>query len=113
MLLLLFSQEWFAVYVELNQQIAALLSAGDEEDLLELKALQQQLSDVCYRQASQLESRQNVLQSAHEFHGTAQDVSLTAAKHSPVTPAERTKPTCLKLETMSVVSGRSVFIFRR
>ncbi|CDQ65436.1 unnamed protein product [Oncorhynchus mykiss] len=66
--------EWFAVYVELNQQIAALLSAGDEEDLVELKGLQQQLSDVCYRQASQLESRQNVLQSAHEFHGTAQDV---------------------------------------
>lgn len=73
-LLLVSLQEWFAVYVELNQQIAALLSAGDEEDLLELKALQQQLSDVCYRQASQLESRQNVLQSAHEFHGTAQDV---------------------------------------
>uniref|UniRef100_A0A8C7CNN5 SEC14 and spectrin domains 1 n=1 Tax=Oncorhynchus kisutch TaxID=8019 RepID=A0A8C7CNN5_ONCKI len=68
-------QEWFAVYVELNQQIAALLSAGDEEDLVELKGLQQQLSDVCYRQASQLESRQNVLQSAHEFHGTAQDLS--------------------------------------
>ncbi|XP_029493248.2 SEC14 domain and spectrin repeat-containing protein 1 isoform X2 [Oncorhynchus nerka] len=67
--------EWFAVYVELNQQIAALLSAGDEEDLVELKGLQQQLSDVCYRQASQLESRQNVLQSAHEFHGTAQDLS--------------------------------------
>uniref|UniRef100_A0A672ZG67 SEC14 and spectrin domains 1 n=1 Tax=Sphaeramia orbicularis TaxID=375764 RepID=A0A672ZG67_9TELE len=42
--------EWFAVYVELNQQIAALLS--------------QQLSDVCYRQAAQLESRQNVLQAA-------------------------------------------------
>lgn len=67
--------EWFAVYVELNQQIAALLSAGDEEDLVELKGLQQQLSDVCYRQASQLEARQNVLQSAHEFHGTAQDLS--------------------------------------
>ncbi|CAB1328727.1 unnamed protein product [Coregonus sp. 'balchen'] len=67
--------EWFAVYVELNQQIAALLSAGDEEALVELKGLQQQLSDVCYRQASQLESRQNVLQSAHEFHGTAQDLS--------------------------------------
>uniref|UniRef100_W5L6D9 SEC14 and spectrin domains 1 n=1 Tax=Astyanax mexicanus TaxID=7994 RepID=W5L6D9_ASTMX len=67
--------EWFAVYVELNQQMAALLSAGDDEDLLELKALQQQLSDVCYRQASQLEFRQNVLQSAHEFHGTAQDLS--------------------------------------
>nr|XP_055071465.1 SEC14 domain and spectrin repeat-containing protein 1 [Misgurnus anguillicaudatus]XP_055071466.1 SEC14 domain and spectrin repeat-containing protein 1 [Misgurnus anguillicaudatus]XP_055071467.1 SEC14 domain and spectrin repeat-containing protein 1 [Misgurnus anguillicaudatus]XP_055071468.1 SEC14 domain and spectrin repeat-containing protein 1 [Misgurnus anguillicaudatus] len=67
--------EWFAVYVELNQQIAALLSAGDEEDLMELKALQQQLSDVCYRQASQLEFRQNVLQSAHEFHLTAQDLS--------------------------------------
>jgi len=69
-----FLQEWFAVYVELNQQIAALLSAGDEEDLIELKGLQQQLSDVCYRQASQLEFRQNVLQSAHEFHMTAQDV---------------------------------------
>lgn len=69
-----FLQEWFAVYVELNQQIAALLSAGDEEDLVELKGLQQQLSDVCYRQASQLEFRQNVLQSAHEFHMTAQDV---------------------------------------
>ncbi|KTG35816.1 hypothetical protein cypCar_00045838, partial [Cyprinus carpio] len=68
-------QEWFAVYVELNQQIAALLSAGDEEDLMELKGLQQQLSDVCYRQASQLEFRQNVLQSAHEFHMTAQDMS--------------------------------------
>ncbi|XP_038862900.1 SEC14 domain and spectrin repeat-containing protein 1 isoform X3 [Salvelinus namaycush] len=72
---LLIRNEWFAVYVELNQQIAALLSAGDEEDLVELKGLQQQLSDVCYRQASQLESRQNVLQSAHEFHGTAQDLS--------------------------------------
>lgn len=60
--------------MELNQQIAALLSAGDEEDLMELKGLQQQLSDVCYRQASQLEFRQNVLQSAHEFHMTAQDV---------------------------------------
>uniref|UniRef100_A0A8C9U2C7 SEC14 and spectrin domains 1 n=1 Tax=Scleropages formosus TaxID=113540 RepID=A0A8C9U2C7_SCLFO len=67
--------EWFAVYVELNQQMAALLSAGDEEDLAELKSLQQQLSDVCYRQASQLEFRQNLLQSAHEFHGTAQDLS--------------------------------------
>ncbi|XP_030643100.1 SEC14 domain and spectrin repeat-containing protein 1 [Chanos chanos] len=67
--------EWFAVYVELNQQIAALLSAGDEEDLVELKSLQQQLSDVCYRQASQLEFRQNVLQSAHEFHSTAHDLS--------------------------------------
>lgn len=67
-------QEWFAVYVELNQQIAALLSAGDEGDLVELKGLQQQLSDVCYRQASQLEFRQNVLQSAHDFHSTAQDV---------------------------------------
>uniref|UniRef100_A0A673JL42 SEC14 domain and spectrin repeat-containing protein 1-like n=1 Tax=Sinocyclocheilus rhinocerous TaxID=307959 RepID=A0A673JL42_9TELE len=67
--------EWFAVYVELNQQIAALLSAGDEEDLMELKGLQQQLSDACYRQASQLEFRQNILQSAHEFHMTAQDLS--------------------------------------
>ena len=60
--------------MELSQQIAALLCAGDEEDLAELKGLQQQLSDVCYRQASQLEARQNVLQSAHDFHGTAQDV---------------------------------------
>uniref|UniRef100_A0AAY5EYE0 CRAL-TRIO domain-containing protein n=1 Tax=Electrophorus electricus TaxID=8005 RepID=A0AAY5EYE0_ELEEL len=67
--------EWFAVYVELNQQMAALLNAGDEDDLAELKTLQQQLSDVCYRQASQLEFRQNVLQSAHEFHSTAQDLS--------------------------------------
>nr|XP_006000883.1 PREDICTED: SEC14 domain and spectrin repeat-containing protein 1 [Latimeria chalumnae] len=67
--------EWFAVYVELNQQIAALLNAGDEEDLVELKGLQQQLSDVCYRQASQLEFRQNVLQTALEFHGIAQDLS--------------------------------------
>lgn len=63
------------MYVELNQQIAALLNAGDEEDLVELKALQQQLSDVCYRQASQLEFRQNLLQAALEFHGVAQDVS--------------------------------------
>ncbi|NWZ65895.1 SESD1 protein, partial [Acrocephalus arundinaceus] len=67
--------EWFAVYVELNQQIAALLNAGDEEDLVELKALQQQLSDVCYRQASQLEFRQNLLQAALEFHSVAQDFS--------------------------------------
>lgn len=63
------------MYVELNQQIAALLNAGDEEDLVELKSLQQQLSDVCYRQASQLEFRQNLLQAALEFHGVAQDVS--------------------------------------
>ncbi|XP_069472200.1 SEC14 domain and spectrin repeat-containing protein 1 isoform X2 [Ambystoma mexicanum] len=67
--------EWFAVYVELNQQIAALLNAGDEEDLVELKSLQQQLSDVCYRQASQLEFRQNLLQTALEFHSVAQDMS--------------------------------------
>ncbi|NXT96972.1 SESD1 protein, partial [Buphagus erythrorhynchus] len=67
--------EWFAVYVELNQQIAALLNAGDEEDLVELNALQQQLSDVCYRQASQLEFRQNLLQAALEFHSVAQDLS--------------------------------------
>ncbi|KAJ8253125.1 hypothetical protein GJAV_G00209400 [Gymnothorax javanicus] len=67
--------EWFAVYVELNQQIAALLNTGDEDDLVDLKGLQQQLSDVCYRQASQLEFRQNILQSAHEFHSTAQDLS--------------------------------------
>ncbi|XP_059418437.1 SEC14 domain and spectrin repeat-containing protein 1 [Carassius carassius] len=85
--------EWFAVYVELNQQIAALLSAGDEEDLMELKGLQQQLSDVCYRQASQLEFRQNVLQSAHEFHITAQDLSqqldgLLGMLCADVTPAD-------------------------
>ena len=65
--------EWFAVYVELNQQIAALLNEGDEEDLVELKSLQQQLS-ICYLQASQLEFRQN-LQAALEFHGVAQDLS--------------------------------------
>uniref|UniRef100_A0A8C6XXC8 SEC14 and spectrin domain containing 1 n=1 Tax=Naja naja TaxID=35670 RepID=A0A8C6XXC8_NAJNA len=34
-----------------------------------------QLSDVCYRQASQLEFRQNLLQAALEFHGVAQDLS--------------------------------------
>uniref|UniRef100_A0A3Q3N8F3 SEC14 and spectrin domains 1 n=1 Tax=Mastacembelus armatus TaxID=205130 RepID=A0A3Q3N8F3_9TELE len=67
--------EWFAVYVELNQQIAALLSAGEEEEVAELKALQQQLSDVCYRQAAQLESRQNVLQAAQSFHSTTQELS--------------------------------------
>ncbi|KAM3850373.1 SEC14 domain and spectrin repeat-containing protein 1-like, partial [Diretmus argenteus] len=67
--------EWFAVYVELNQQIAALLSGGEEEELAELKALQQQLSDVCYRQASHLENRQNVLQAAHGFHSTVQELS--------------------------------------
>uniref|UniRef100_A0A672Z957 SEC14 and spectrin domains 1 n=1 Tax=Sphaeramia orbicularis TaxID=375764 RepID=A0A672Z957_9TELE len=67
--------EWFAVYVELNQQIAALLSAGEEEEVAELKSLQQQLSDVCYRQAAQLESRQNVLQAAHSFHSTTQELS--------------------------------------
>ncbi|KAM6955932.1 SEC14 domain and spectrin repeat-containing protein 1 isoform 1-T1 [Lycodopsis pacificus] len=67
--------EWFAVYVELNQQIAALLSAGEEEEVLELKALQQQLSDVCYQQAAQLEGRQNVLQAAQGFHGITQELS--------------------------------------
>ncbi|XP_033842476.1 SEC14 domain and spectrin repeat-containing protein 1 [Periophthalmus magnuspinnatus] len=67
--------EWFAVYVELNQQIGALLSAGEEEEVAELKSLQQQLSDVCYRQAAQLETRQNVLQAAHSFHSTAQELS--------------------------------------
>uniref|UniRef100_A0A674MZ45 SEC14 and spectrin domains 1 n=1 Tax=Takifugu rubripes TaxID=31033 RepID=A0A674MZ45_TAKRU len=67
--------EWFAVYVELNQQIATLLSIGEEEDVAELKALQQQLSDVCYRQATQLEGRQNVLQAAQGFHSTSQELS--------------------------------------
>uniref|UniRef100_A0A3Q2CTF9 SEC14 and spectrin domains 1 n=1 Tax=Cyprinodon variegatus TaxID=28743 RepID=A0A3Q2CTF9_CYPVA len=67
--------EWFAVYVELNQQIAALLSTGEEEEVAELKALQQQLSDVCYQQASQLETRQNVLQAAQAFHSTTQELS--------------------------------------
>lgn len=68
-------QEWFAVYVELNQQIAALLSGGEEEEeVAELKTLQQHLSDVCYRQAAQLESRQNVLQAAHCFHSNTQEV---------------------------------------
>ncbi|XP_054644195.1 SEC14 domain and spectrin repeat-containing protein 1 [Dunckerocampus dactyliophorus] len=67
--------EWFAVYVELNQQIAALLSGGEEEEVAELKALQTQLSDVCYQQAAQLESRQNVLQAAHSFHSAAQELS--------------------------------------
>lgn len=65
------------MYVELNQQIAALLSAGEEEDVVELKALQQQLSDVCYRQAAQLEGRQNVLQAAQGFHSTTQEVLHT------------------------------------
>ncbi|XP_074514603.1 SEC14 domain and spectrin repeat-containing protein 1 isoform X2 [Sebastes fasciatus] len=67
--------EWFAVYVELNQQIAALLSAGEEEEVVELKALQQQLSDVCYQQAAQLEGRQNVLQAAQGFHSSTQELS--------------------------------------
>uniref|UniRef100_A0A8C2XJ28 SEC14 and spectrin domains 1 n=1 Tax=Cyclopterus lumpus TaxID=8103 RepID=A0A8C2XJ28_CYCLU len=67
--------EWFAVYVELNQQIAALLSAGEEEEVVELKALQQQLSDVCYQQAAHLEGRQHVLQAAQGFHGTTQELS--------------------------------------
>ncbi|KAI3356096.1 hypothetical protein L3Q82_017358, partial [Scortum barcoo] len=67
--------EWFAVYVELNQQIAALLSAGEEDEVAELKALQQQLSDVCYQQAAQLEGRQNTLQAAQAFHSTTQELS--------------------------------------
>uniref|UniRef100_A0A667WSV3 SEC14 and spectrin domains 1 n=1 Tax=Myripristis murdjan TaxID=586833 RepID=A0A667WSV3_9TELE len=67
--------EWFAVYVELNQQIAALLGGGEDDDVTELKALQQQLSDVCYRQAAMLEGRQNVLQAAHSFHSTVQELS--------------------------------------
>lgn len=64
------------MYVELNQQIAVLLSAGEEEEVAELKSLQQQLSDVCYKQAAQLESRQNVLQAAHSFHNSTQEVTL-------------------------------------
>ncbi|KAL6101221.1 sestd1 [Pungitius sinensis] len=68
--------EWFAVYVELNQQIAALLGGGEEEEeVAELKALQQQLSEVCYQQAAQLEGRQNVLQAAQGFHSTTQELS--------------------------------------
>ncbi|XP_053733828.1 SEC14 domain and spectrin repeat-containing protein 1 [Synchiropus splendidus] len=69
--------EWFAVYVELNQQIAALLSVGEEEEeeVVELKTMQQQLSDVCYQQAAQLESRQNVLQAAQVFHSSTQELS--------------------------------------
>ncbi|KAM8854978.1 SEC14 domain and spectrin repeat-containing protein 1 isoform 1-T1 [Spinachia spinachia] len=67
--------EWFAVYVELNQQISALLSGGEEEEVVELKALQQQLSEACYQQAAQLEGRQNVLQSAQGFHSTTQELS--------------------------------------
>ncbi|XP_056279326.1 SEC14 domain and spectrin repeat-containing protein 1 isoform X1 [Pseudoliparis swirei] len=67
--------EWFAVYVELNQQIAALLGAGEEEEVAELKALQQQLSDVCYQQAAQLEGRQHVLLAAQGFHGSTQELS--------------------------------------
>ncbi|KAJ3591665.1 hypothetical protein NHX12_006797, partial [Muraenolepis orangiensis] len=35
----------------------------------------QQLSDVCYRQANQLEHRQTLLQSAQSFHGSAQELS--------------------------------------
>lgn len=62
------------MYVELNQQIGTLLNVGEEEDVAELKALQQQLSDVCYRQATQLEGRQNVLQAAQGFHSTSQEV---------------------------------------
>ncbi|XP_040057520.2 SEC14 domain and spectrin repeat-containing protein 1 [Gasterosteus aculeatus] len=67
--------EWFAVYVELNQQISALLGGGEEEEVAELKALQQQLSEVCYQQAAQLEGRQNVLQAAQGFHSTTQELS--------------------------------------
>lgn len=77
LIIFVYVQEWFAVYVELNQQIAALLSAGEEEEVVELKALQQQLSDVCYRQAAQLEGRQNVLQAAQGFHSTTQEVTHT------------------------------------
>ena len=62
------------MYVELNQQIAALLSGGEEEEQEELRLLQQQLSDVCYRQANQLEHRQTLLQSAQSFHGSAHEV---------------------------------------
>ena len=65
------------MYVELNQQIAALLNTGEEEEVVELKSLQQQLSDVCYRQAAQLENRQNVLQAAQGFHSTTQEVTHT------------------------------------
>ncbi|XP_057707543.1 SEC14 domain and spectrin repeat-containing protein 1 isoform X2 [Corythoichthys intestinalis] len=71
--------EWFAVYVELNQQIGVLLGSGggddDREEADELKALRQQLSDVCYQQAALLENRQNVLQAAHAFHAATQELS--------------------------------------
>jgi len=75
-------QEWFAVYVELNQQIAALLGAGEEEEVAELKALQQQLSDVCYQQAAQLEGRQHVLLAAQGFHGSTQEVHTHTHTHT-------------------------------
>lgn len=78
--------------MELNQQIAALLSAGEEEDVVELKALQQQLSDVCYRQAAQLEGRQNVLQAAQGFHSTTQEV--THISSSCIQDRTRSRP-CL------------------
>ncbi|XP_077393011.1 SEC14 domain and spectrin repeat-containing protein 1 isoform X2 [Festucalex cinctus] len=68
--------EWFAVYVELNQQIGVLLAADEDDDQAsQLKALQQQLGDVCYQQAALLESRQNVLQAAHAFHAAAHQLS--------------------------------------
>ncbi|XP_032821489.1 SEC14 domain and spectrin repeat-containing protein 1 [Petromyzon marinus] len=81
--------EWFAVYVDLGQQISALLSAaetaegeedeggvgGSEGSSEELQALQQRLNDVCYRHAMQLEYRQSLLQAAADFHRLSHDLS--------------------------------------
>lgn len=99
-------QEWFAVYVELNQQIAALLSAGEEEEVAELKALQQQLSDVCYRQAAQLENRQNVLQAAQTFHGTTQEVLLDGQQQQEASSHVSVEHSlCLRLQLSQQLDG--------
>lgn len=92
------------MYVELNQQIATLLNVGEEEDVAELKALQQQLSDVCYRQATQLEGRQNVLQAAQGFHSTSQEVrplKLPVLLLFSSTPLHRWGQQCLSSDTDS------------
>ena len=81
------------MYVELNQQIAALLSGGEEEEQEELRLLQQQLSDVCYRQANQLEHRQTLLQSAQSFHGSAHEVLHTPLLNTSHTSTTRTTTT--------------------
>uniref|UniRef100_UPI00358EF4EE SEC14 domain and spectrin repeat-containing protein 1 n=1 Tax=Myxine glutinosa TaxID=7769 RepID=UPI00358EF4EE len=67
--------EWFAVYVDLGQQIGSSLTSPEEDCTGELRTLQERLNEVCYRHATRLEYRQRLLHSATAFHGLVQELS--------------------------------------